>query len=43
LEKTATEKTTDKGNPEESPTGMPPRSSEMGRREKMIIFKIGFI
>lgn len=43
LDKTAIGKTKDKGKPEESPIGILPRSSDMGRREKIIIFKIGFI
>ena len=43
LDKTATGKTTERGNPEERPTGIPPRSSDIGRREKIIIFNIGFI
>lgn len=43
LDRTAIGKTNDNGNPEERPIGMLPRSSDMGSKEKMIIFKIGFI
>jgi len=43
LEKTATGKTRDNGNPAERPIGMLPRSSDTGSNEKIIIFKIGSI
>jgi hypothetical protein len=43
FDKTAIGKTKDKGNPEERPIGILPRSSDIGSREKIIIFKIGFI
>ena len=43
LDRTAVEKTKYNGSPEERPIGMLPRSSDIGSKEKIIIFKIGFI